>query len=77
MFIDSVSCANFDLDYLRQLRQDNPLTSLIFIYYTTKDGNFRSKQEYAHKMDLIIEVADGKDQVLYVLFSKLYPVLYY
>ncbi|MCX6257957.1 MAG: ATP-binding protein [Bacteroidia bacterium] len=59
VFIDSVSRAGFDLDYLRQLRQDNPRTSFIFIYHTTKEGNFRGKNENAHEVDVIIEVADG------------------
>jgi hypothetical protein len=60
VFIDSVSRAGFDMDYLRQLRQDNPKTSFIFIYHTTKEGNFRGKNENAHEVDVIIEVADGK-----------------
>jgi hypothetical protein len=60
VFIDSVSRAGFDLDYLRQLRKDNPKTSFFFIYHTTKEGNFRGKNENAHEVDVIIEVADGK-----------------
>ncbi len=60
VFIDSVSRGNFDLEYLRQLRQDNPKTSFIFIYHTTKEGNFRGKNENAHEVDVIIEVAGGK-----------------
>jgi len=39
---------------------DNPKTSFIFIYHTTKEGNFRGKNENAHEVDVIIEVADGK-----------------
>ncbi len=60
VFIDSISRAGFDIDYLRKLRKDNPKTSFIFIYHTTKDGKFRGKQENAHEVDVIIEVADGK-----------------
>lgn len=60
VFIDSVSRAGFDLDILRQLRQDNPKTAFIFIYHTTKEGNFRGKNENAHEVDVIIEVANGK-----------------
>jgi hypothetical protein len=60
VFIDSVSRAGFDLDYLRQLRHDNPKTAFIFIYHTTKEGNFRGKNENAHEVDVIIEVANGK-----------------
>ncbi len=60
VFIDSVSRANLTMDDLRRLRQDNPKTAFIFIYHTTKEGNFRGKQENAHEVDVIIEVADGK-----------------
>lgn len=60
VFIDSVSRAGFDMDYIRQLRQNNPKTSFIFIYHTTKEGNFRGKNENAHEVDVIVEVADGK-----------------
>jgi len=60
VFIDSVSRANLDMETLRKLRQDNPRTAFIFIYHTTKGGNFRGKQEHAHEVDVIVEVADGK-----------------
>ena len=60
VFIDSVSRANLDMEALRKLRQDNPRTAFIFIYHTTKGGQFRGKQEHAHDVDVIIEIADGK-----------------
>ncbi|MBI5541321.1 MAG: hypothetical protein HY951_14750, partial [Bacteroidia bacterium] len=60
VFIDSISRAGFDMDYLRKLRKDYPKTSFIFIYHTTKDGKFRGTNENAHEVDVIIEVADGK-----------------
>ncbi|MBI5541241.1 MAG: ATP-binding protein [Bacteroidia bacterium] len=60
VFIDSISRAGFDMDYLRKLRKDNPKTSFIFIYHTTKDGKFRGTNENAHEVDVIIEVTDGK-----------------
>jgi hypothetical protein len=48
------------MEALRKLRQDNPRTAFIFIYHTTKGGQFRGNQEHAHDVDVIIEVADGK-----------------
>jgi len=35
-------------------------TAFLFIYHTTKEGNFRGKNENAHEVDVIVEVADGK-----------------
>ena len=60
VFIDSVSRAGLNTDAIRKLRKDNPRTAFIFIYHTTKGGNFKGKQEHAHDVDVIIEVADGK-----------------
>lgn len=60
VFIDSVSRAGLDMDTIRKLRNDNPRTAFIFIYHTTKEGNFRGRNENAHEVDVIVEVADGK-----------------
>jgi len=60
VLIDSVSRAGFDLDYLRQLRQDNPRISFILIYHTSKGGNIRCKQEHNYEEELAIEVLNGK-----------------
>jgi hypothetical protein len=60
VFIDSVSRAGLNMDTIRNLRHDNPRTAFIFIYHTTKEGNFRGKNENAHEVDVIVEVADGK-----------------
>jgi len=52
--------AGLDMDSIRKLRQSNPRTAFIFIYHTTKEGNFRGKNENAHEVDVIVEVAEGK-----------------
>ena len=52
--------AGLDMDAIRKLRKENPRTAFIFIYHTTKEGNFRGKNENAHEVDVIVEVADGK-----------------
>lgn len=59
VFIDSVSKAglsNLDLD---NLKKRYPSTAFIYIFHTTKDGNFRGKQDFAHDVDVIVEVEDG------------------
>jgi len=35
-------------------------TSFIFIYHTTKEGNFKGVNEHAHEVDVIIQVEKGK-----------------
>jgi hypothetical protein len=45
-----------DYSTIDQLRKIHPETSFIFIYHTTKEGNFRGVNEHAHEVDVIIQV---------------------
>lgn len=60
VFIDSVSKGGLTTDDLTSLRKQYPKTSFIYIFHTTKEGKFRGKQEFAHDVDVIIEVEQGK-----------------
>ena len=60
VFIDSVSKAGMDVNAIDQLRKMHPDTSFIFIYHTTKEGNFKGVNEHAHEVDVIIQVDKGK-----------------
>lgn len=59
VFIDSVSKARLTSQDLTRLRQENPGTAYVFIFHTTKDGNFRGQQDFAYDVDVIIEVENG------------------
>jgi predicted ATP-dependent serine protease len=59
VFIDSVTKAGLTTDDLTLLRKENPKTAFIYIFHTTKEGNFRGKQGFAHDVDIIINVVDG------------------
>jgi hypothetical protein len=59
VFIDSVSKAGLSTDDLTILRKQNPKTAFIYIFHTTKEGNFRGKQDFAHDVDVIINVEKG------------------
>jgi len=59
VFIDSVSKAGLSSQELTRLRKENPNTAFVFIFHTTKEGNFRGKQDFAHDVDVIIEVENG------------------
>ncbi|MFN8209254.1 MAG: AAA family ATPase, partial [Bacteroidales bacterium] len=60
VFIDSVSKAGLTADALTELRKQNPSIAFIYIFHTTKDGKFRGKQDFAHDVDVIIEVEKGE-----------------
>jgi predicted ATP-dependent serine protease len=59
VFIDSVSEAGLDAEGLRELRTANPGTAFIFVYHSTKAGNFRGTNTDAHDVDIIVEVKSG------------------
>jgi hypothetical protein len=59
VFIDSVSKARLTSHDLTKLRKENPKTAFVFIFHTTKEGNFRGQQDFAHDVDVIIEVENG------------------
>lgn len=59
VFIDSVSKAKLTSQALTKLRKGNPKTAFVFIFHTTKEGNFRGQQDFAHDVDVIIEVENG------------------
>ena len=48
-----------DNEKLNSLISSNPKTAFIFIFHSTKSGDFRGSQENAHEVDCLIEVADG------------------
>lgn len=60
VFIDSVSKAGIEISDMETLRKQNPETSFIFIYHTTKQGRFRGANTHAHEVDVIIEVTPGE-----------------
>lgn len=60
VFIDSVSKAALTTDDLNHLRKQNPKTAFIYIFHTTKEGNFRGKQDFAHDVDVIIVLENGE-----------------
>lgn len=56
IFLDSVNKLGLSSKDLDALRKGNPGKSFIFVFQTTKDGNFRGKNEFQHDVDVVIEV---------------------
>ncbi len=40
------------------LEKKYPKTSFVYIFQTTKDGNFKGGMEYKHNVDVVIEVPE-------------------
>lgn len=59
VFIDSVNFIAITPEQIRELKHNNPNLSLITIQQSTKDGDFRGSQEYAHDSDSIVRIENG------------------
>jgi len=58
VFLDSVTKLKLSPEDLDRLRDDNPGKSFIFIFQVTKNGIFRGANDFAHDMDVLIEVPE-------------------
>ncbi len=58
IFLDSVTKFGLTPEDIEKLRAANPGKSFIFIFQTTKDGNFRGENTYQHDVDVVIGVPE-------------------
>lgn len=58
IFFDSVNKLGLSVQDLTILRQNNPQKSFVYIFQTTKEGNFRGGNEFQHDVDIVIEVPE-------------------
>jgi hypothetical protein len=58
VFLDSVSKLGYTPQDLDRLKALNPAKSFVYIFQTTKDGNFRGVNSYQHDVDIVIEVPE-------------------
>jgi len=58
IFLDSVTRLALIPEDLRRLKASNPSKSFIFIFQSTKQGNFRGANDFQHDVDVVIEVPE-------------------
>lgn len=58
IFFDSVNKLGLSAGDLEALKQTNPGKSFVYIFQTTKEGNFRGANEFQHDVDIVIEVPE-------------------
>jgi len=58
IFLDSVTKLGLGSDDLNRLKAANPTKSFIFIFQTTKMGNFKGANSFQHDVDVVIEVPE-------------------
>lgn len=59
VFIDSISKARITVEDMEALKKKFPAIAWITIMQSTKEGQFRGSQEYAHDCDIVINVSNG------------------
>lgn len=58
IFFDSVNKLGLSAGDLEALKQTNPGKSFVYVFQTTKEGNFRGANEFQHDVDIVIEVPE-------------------
>ena len=58
IFLDSVTKLGLNPEDLNNLKKQNPSKSFIFIFQSTKEGNFRGANAFQHDVDVVIEVPE-------------------
>ncbi|MBN2669843.1 MAG: hypothetical protein JXR60_11530 [Bacteroidales bacterium] len=57
---DSVNSMDLTADQLKDMKEKNPKTSFLYVFQATKDGNYKGNQDFAHDVDVVISVNNGK-----------------
>lgn len=58
IFLDSVNRLGLQPEDLNRLKAQNPSKSFVFIFQSTKNGNFRGTNSFQHDVDVVIEVPE-------------------
>jgi hypothetical protein len=58
IFLDSVNRLGLTAEDLRILKTQYPTKSFIYIFQSTKQGNFRGENSFQHDVDVVIEVPE-------------------
>lgn len=70
VFLDSVNKLGLSPGDLERLKASNPSTSFVYIFQTTKQGNFRGANEFQHDVDVVIEVPEKGRAIQFGRFNQ-------
>ncbi|WP_338769920.1 hypothetical protein WAF17_10880 [Bernardetia sp. ABR2-2B] len=62
--IDSINSLGLDIEAWRELRDMYPNTFFVLVSQVTKSGVFRGSQEWAHDVDVLVEVKNGQADIM-------------
>ena len=70
IFLDSVNKLGLTPKDLENLRKSNPGKSFIFVFQSTKDGNFRGNNEFQHDVDVVVDIPELGKALQYGRFNQ-------
>ncbi len=70
IFLDSVNKLGLTPDDLNRLKAMNPTKSFIFVFQSTKGGNFRGANSFQHDVDVVIEIPEKGKTVQFGRFNQ-------
>ena len=70
IFLDSVNKLGLQPEDLTRLKKENPTKSFIFVFQSTKEGNFRGANSFQHDVDVVIEVPERGNAVQFGRFNQ-------
>ena len=70
IFLDSVNKLGLQPDDLNNLKRQYTDKSFIYIFQSTKDGNFRGANSFQHDVDVVIEVPERGRAVQFGRFNQ-------
>jgi DNA repair protein RadC len=70
IFLDSVNKLGLKPEDLERLKAENPGKSFIYVFQTTKEGNFRGANQFQHDVDVVIEVPEKGKAVQFGRFNQ-------
>jgi hypothetical protein len=70
IFLDSVNKLGLQPEDLTRLKAQYPGKSFIYVFQSTKDGNFRGENSFQHDVDVVIEVPEKGRAVQFGRFNQ-------
>ncbi|MFM2224283.1 MAG: hypothetical protein RJA07_485 [Bacteroidota bacterium] len=70
IFLDSVNKLGLQPEDLTRLKKQNPTKSFIFVFQSTKEGNFRGANSFQHDVDVVIEIPERGKAVQFGRFNQ-------
>ncbi len=70
IFLDSINSLELNPEDLRKLKEQNPVKSFVFVFQTTKTGNFRGANTFQHDVDIVIEIPERGKAIQFGRFNQ-------